>query len=286
MGIYDRDYLRTDRGTPWATVTRTAVGTLLFVNIVVWILQLLVTDLTALLVAQRDLVWNLQIWRLVTANFAHSDFGFNHLFYNMLGLFFFGRDVEAVYGKRSFYLLYFCAGILAICAQIITSSAPVLGASGAVLAIVTVFALHFPRRTILLFFVLPVPAWVLCVVYIGGDLMGLLQAAQGAPASNVAHLAHLTGAAFGLLFWKVDLRWERLFGKAGATRRPARRSKSRGKIVPFPRPEAEARKRPEGDPISQRIDQLLGKISTEGKDSLSQDEWDFLRDNSGRYRSK
>ena len=282
MGIYDRDYLRTDRSHPWSTVTRTAVGTLLFISIVVWVLQLLVTDLTFFLVAQRDSVLGLEIWRLITANFAHSVSGFEHLAYNMLGLFIFGRDVEALYGKRSFYLLYFAAGILAICAQLVSSPAPVLGASGAVLAIVTLFALHFPRRIILLFFILPIPAWLLCVFFILGDVMGVLQEARGGSGSNVAHLAHLAGAVFGLAFWKFDLRWERFFGSSGQR---VRRARPRSKNVPFSRPEPKRRERREEDAVSQRIDQLLAKISSSGKDSLSDEEWEFLRENSGRYKS-
>jgi membrane associated rhomboid family serine protease len=285
MGIYDRDYLRTNLSSPWSTVTRTAVGTLLFVNIVVWVLQLLVTDLTEFLFAQRDSVLGFEIWRVVTANFAHSVYSFEHLAYNMLGLFMFGRDVETLYGKRSFYLLYFTAGILAICAQLASSPAPVLGASGAVLAIVTVFALHFPRRIILLFFFLPMPAWLLCVFFVLGDVMGVVQEARGGAGSNVAHLAHLTGAAFGLAFWKFDLRWERFFRGPGRVRKRVPRKRARSKIVPFARPEPKSRERREEDAVSHRIDQLLGKISTAGKDSLSDEEWDFLRENSGRYRS-
>ena len=46
-----------------------------------------------------------------------------------------------------------------------------LGASGAVTAIVLLFVFHYPTRTILLMFVLPVPAWVMGVLIIGGNLM-------------------------------------------------------------------------------------------------------------------
>jgi hypothetical protein len=42
---------------------------------------------------------------------------------------------------------------------------------------------------------------------------------------------------------------------------------------------------PEPDPVSQRIDKLLAKISSEGKESLTEEEWSFLKENSGRYRS-
>ena len=41
---------------------------------------------------------------------------------------------------------------------------------------------------------------------------------------------------------------------------------------------------PEPDPVSERIDLLLGKISSKGKDSLTEEEWKFLKENSGRYR--
>ena len=55
-----------------------------------------------------------------------------------------------------------------------TNSPPALGASAAVNAIVMLSILLYPKRMVYLYAVLPVPAAVLGVIYIGGDMLGLL----------------------------------------------------------------------------------------------------------------
>ena len=154
MGIYERDYLETGRGqgNPLAGATRTAVGLILVVTVATWFLQVLVPSVTDLLAASQETVLGLQLWRLVTANLAHDPNGVWHLILNMVVLFFFGREVEQLYGKRNFFFLYFAAGVLAILAQTLTTPGYVLGASGAVLAVLVVFACHYPRRTVLFMF--------------------------------------------------------------------------------------------------------------------------------------
>ena len=291
MGIYERDYLETGRGqgNPLAGATRTAVGLILVVTVATWFLQILVRSVTDLLAASQETVLGLQLWRLVTANLAHDPNGVWHLIFNMVVLFFFGREVEQLYGKRNFLFLYFAAGVLAILAQTLTTPGLVLGASGAVLAVLVVFACHYPRRTVLFMFFIPMPIWLLCVIVLVMDALGAL-----APASRdgqqVAHLAHLAGAALGFLFFRYDLRLERLgLHRLAGSPRPPQAIKARRSAVKRFRKKQAARSEPEAvapDPVSERIDTLLAKISNQGKDSLTQDEWDFLKLNSGRYRSK
>jgi membrane associated rhomboid family serine protease len=293
MGIYDRDYISRNRrgGGGIAVLLSSAVNTIIALNVAVFIVQVCVDDpmrghmpVTDFLAARPDRVWNLEIWRLLTACFAHSPMGIWHLVWNMLFLFFFGKELEHMYGRRDFYIFYLAAGVLSILAETVLQhflghgQVTIIGASGSVMAVVVLFTLFFPRREILFFFFIPAPIWVLCLVYIGSDLFGLLRQRSG----GVANLAHLTGAAVGFLYWYLDLRWDRIRGLLPA-RRP-RRART-PKVVSMVRPSRAMADSPRApDAVSQRIDDLLGKISAEGKESLTEEEWEFLRSNSKKYR--
>ena len=152
MGIYDRAYSRDDSVDALSVRHRSAVGTILVVTISAWVLQLLFRNsdpswggaITRFLSATpQDLFEGFpQVWKILTANFAHDWKGPWHLFANMLFLFFFGRELEVMLGRREFYALYFISGSLAILAEVVVQSLAgyqttlVLGASGAVTAIV------------------------------------------------------------------------------------------------------------------------------------------------------
>jgi len=287
VGIYDRDYYRKRSGTGGAfgLWLQTAVGSLIALNVVCWILQVATPAVTEFLSATADQVFGLQIWRLVTANFAHAPNSIYHLGFNMLFLFFFGRELERMYGRRDFYILYLGAGVLAVLAELTVLAAsggghvPVLGASGSVMAIVVLYTLFYPNRTILFMLFIPMPLWLLCILYILGDVMGALSN----DPNGVANWAHLMGAFVGFLYWKFDLRWHKLraYFSPRSGRRPSRQGR---KIVQMPQSKRPAVTK-EVDPVSLRIDELLAKISDSGKESLSEDEWNFLKANSGRYRS-
>ncbi|HVR74497.1 MAG TPA: rhomboid family intramembrane serine protease [Planctomycetota bacterium] len=310
MGIHDRDYYRKGAhgGSSFLLWTRSPFGVLISINIVVWLTQVVGGDaVTSFLSARpRDVFGSFEIWRLVTANFAHAVDSPMHILFNMYFLYFLGTELERIYHRHDIYILYLGSGVLAILAELTSlhlSGAPsgtrVLGASGAVLAVTVLVALHYPSKTVLLFFFLPVPIWLCCVIFVAQDILGLLGRPDG-----VAHLAHLTGACVGLLYKKLDLRWIRLREILRPGRRAARTRPARGKIIEFSSqrkaadngPGASVKGAPRGaspetfagdkDSVSQKIDQLLGKISVMGKESLTEEEWEFLRDNAGRYRSQ
>ena len=99
------------------------------------------------------------LWQFVTYMFLHG--GLFHLIINMYALWVFGTEVERMWGPKAFYRYYFITGIGAgIVHTLITplSTIPTIGASGAVLGVLTAFAMMFPDReiTLLLFFILPV----------------------------------------------------------------------------------------------------------------------------------
>ena len=108
--------------------------------------------------------------------------------------------------------------------------------------------------------------------------------ALSARPNGVANGAHLMGAFVGLLYWKFDLRWHKIRSYFSLhTGRP--KARRRGQIIQMPRSKQDAVTSKKPDPVSLRIDELLAKISASGKDSLSEQDWEFLKKNSGRYRS-
>ena len=84
-------------------------------------------------------------WTLVTYMFLHGSIG--HLFFNMLGLFFFGSRLETRLGSKSFLWLYFLAGVGgALFQTVFASAAPMVGASGAIFGLVGILIVHSGRR--------------------------------------------------------------------------------------------------------------------------------------------
>jgi membrane associated rhomboid family serine protease len=143
-------------------------------------------------------------WQIVTYAFLHGNF--NHLFFNMLGLWMFGSELEHVWGQKRFLQFYTASVIAAALTQLLVNAllgatAPTIGASGGLFGLLLAFAMLFPNRTILLFFVIPMKAKWLVAGY------GVLELYQGVYVMNsgVAHFAHLGGMLGGLLmlrYWR------------------------------------------------------------------------------------
>jgi len=139
-------------------------------------------------------------WQFFTYMFFHSNI--THLLFNMLGLFFFGSQVEKRIGSREFLLFYLLigtlAGIFSYFVYIWSGNYVVilLGASGAVFGVLLAFAVFFPFARIFVFGVIPVQAPVLVVVY---TIIEIFSQMTGA-SSGVAHLTHLAGFGFAYLY--------------------------------------------------------------------------------------
>ena len=138
--------------------------------------------------------------RLLTHGFIHADW--QHLLFNMITLFFFGRLIEqfvmgyvGTLGFAAFYLSAIVVSILPTYMKNIGNPAyRSLGASGAVSAVLFGFVLLQPWTTIYIFFI-PCPAIVYAVVYIAYSIYMDRQ-----NSDNINHSAHLWGAAYGVLF--------------------------------------------------------------------------------------
>lgn len=139
--------------------------------------------------------------QLITHMFNHGNT--SHLFFNMLGLFFFGPHVERLWGPKRFLTYYLICGAGAIVTHILLgANSAVLGASGAISGVVVAFAWLFPNvQVMLLIPPIPMKAKYMAALFIGIDLfMGF-----GQVNSGIAHFAHLGGALAGIvliLIWK------------------------------------------------------------------------------------
>jgi len=288
MGVYDRDYYREEQQPPGIQFSgRMMVTNLVIVTAAVFLVNMFTRDnwLMNTLAAEPSVVvkpWLL--WKLVTYGFAHDPEQIGHIFWNMFGLWIFGRDIEMVYGRKELLRIYLFAlvlGSLAWClreyfADGADSKAVLLGASGAVTAVVLLFVFHYPKRTILLFLVLPVPAWVLGVIIIGGNMYQTLS-----PSANqtVAFDVHLVGAAFAICYYRFGWNIGRMLPGSGGTRFSLSRLKPRPKLK-IHDPDERYEKQDE------EADRLLEKVGREGMDSLTSKERRALEDYSRRMRQK
>lgn len=190
-----------------------------------------------------------------------------HVGMNMLFVWFCGRDLEAELGKSGLLRLYIAGGAMGGLAQWGFNLAqgevgPVIGASGAVYAVLALYALRWPRRTIILFPIfIPIPVIFVLGFKVAGDLLGVLQGAAG-----TAFLAHLGGAAIGFL-------WHRrgdVLARAQAKVRQHRVEKTR---------QGDAEDRSE-------MDRILRKIQGSGLQSLDRTERAFLERRSRELRER
>jgi membrane associated rhomboid family serine protease len=202
-----------------------------------------------------------QVWRLLTHAFCHDRNGIFHIVFNMLFLYWFGCTLEMMYGWREFLLFYLTAAVFAglvyVGLELYTrSSIPAIGASGAVMAVVMLYAMHFPREPIRIIWFSVEMRW-LVLFYLIWDLHPVLLAIAGDRLyTGVASAAHVGGLAFGFLYAKFDwrlesmLRWVPAWGVPYKGRAP--RSGSSGlRVRPAPTPET-------------RLDKVLKKLSQVG----------------------
>lgn len=302
MGFQDRGYYRSP-STGFA-VEWSAVNTIIAVNAAIWLVNFILTgdffrELFSLKVSLNDLLsltsdlperpWN--AWQLLTYGFLHdgpslqtpgNTYSIFHIVFNMLTLWFFGRELEAVTGRGEFFRFYCAAVVFAGLAWVVGEGfggqgGRLVGASGGVMAVLAAFIWYFPKQTVLVYGVLPVPVWALGILYLVSDIRG---AAEG--SGNVAHLAHLGGAVFGLMYawrgWRLD----------GLASVPAGwLARQRRMRIVRPDDERPLSARPGDDPrLDEEVDRILAKISRTGEGSLTAAERDTLTRASRRLKER
>lgn len=310
MGFQDREYSREpSRGAGFLAGDSPAVRTIILINVVVFVgesFNLVPLDLFALNAA--DVFERFRIWQLATSAFLHDPHDVFHIFFNMLILWFVGREMESLYGTREFTWFYLSAAVvggLLWAAVAYFSPRGVfgessLGASAAVMGVFVLYTLYYPFREVLLFFILPMPMWLVLVLYIAGDVFGILQRSRGVNVGAVAFAAHLGGAGYGFLYKFLDLRISRLW--AYRPRKPKLRlisAEPRPRVAPITkrgsgtaRPsaaDAASTKAKPGEPFEHfeaRLDAVLAKIHDQGRESLSAEDRMILDEAARRARDK
>ena len=156
-------------------------------------------------------------WQVISYGFLHGDMV--HLFFNMLGLWMFGSELERLWGQKRYLQLLLASLVAAAFVQLLFtlltgSRSPTVGASGALFGLLLSFGMLFPDRVIMpLFPPIPMKARTFVAVFGGLELLFGLMGGDG-----VAHFAHLGGM---LGAWLMISHWRgRLpFGGGGPRRR-------------------------------------------------------------------
>jgi len=303
MGIQDRDYYRDGSGgflDAWSR--QGATVWIIVVTGVVFFAQCITGDprdskLVELGCYNPVKVLNGEVWRLFTPVLLHA--GLMHIFINMLALYFLGRRVEETYGTREFVLIYVVAGVFANVVYLVTylvgltpdPRVVAIGASGAVVAVVIVYAFNFPRQQVLLFFLIPMPIWVVGVLFVTLDALG----AAGAGDDHTAYVVHLGGALFGALYYLSGVRLSGPFSRG--PRLAERRARPQLRVVPAenddtPEPvgaAVESQPRPKEateENLEAKVDAVLEKVSKFGQESLTPEEREILFKASELYKKR
>ncbi|HVC99133.1 MAG TPA: rhomboid family intramembrane serine protease [Pirellulales bacterium] len=283
MGLSDRDYVRDQPRGFFLGGDRSMVANLILINVGVYLADLLFDQA----ISEWGMLWSdlfqkpWNAWQLLTCGFLHAP-SVMHVGVNMFELWLFGTDIEAIYGKREFLRLYLSLIVLSSLAWVASENllvhpaepVPMLGASGAVSGVLVLFALHFPRRLIYIWGVLPVPAWLLCLLFLIQNLVGFDQVLAGHHL-GIAFATHLAGAALAFVYYSTGWNLGRLVPRRLSWSMFQRRPKLRVHEAP-----------PREEDIGRQVDRILEKITREGEASLSQAERQTLEEASRRYQQR
>jgi len=283
--LADRDYMREDdngMGLSWTVMLLIALVVVFAADAIAKAyLGLSLQDYGALSKSVWQSGW---VWQLVTFQFLHG--GFPHLFFNGLGLWMFGRPIEAAFGGRRMLGLWIAGGLVGGLLQLGISAAfpnqfspDVVGASAGLMTFLAIFCRLEPDARILLALVVPVPARFLFYFSVGVALFFTVVPSR----DGVAHAAHLGGLLFGW-FWvqagyhRGEGLWERLseawqrWNQQRQTRR-ATAGAAQGRILKpsFRSGSAQAptKELSDADFIAREVDPILEKIARDGIASLN-----------------
>lgn len=208
-----------------------------------------------------------RFYTILTYQFFH--FGFFHLAFNMLSLYWIGQLFSAFLKPRQFHILYLGGGFFgAILFLVLFNFIPVfsdrqallLGSSASIMAIFTALATLVPNYSLFLLFFGQVKLKYLCAFYIIIDVLGVTGTNAG------GNISHLGGALFGFIFVKLLQQGTDL--SAIFERKP--------KLKVVYSQQAATKPKADKGPKQEDIDAILDKISKSGYDKLTKEEKDTL----------
>lgn len=304
MGIHDRDYYRDDR-RGWGGSELRAVSAIIALTVGVFVIQIVTSsgkiERDPLLRFGSFMTPNIlegEVWRLVTAFFVtpYSLFG---IALTMLGLYWFGTELEEIYGSRRFLVFYLVAGTGVSLGQLALGAAGVdddkwtAGARGPLFAVLVLFACHFPTRSVLLMLIVPVPVAVMVGGVVAVYVAILILA--GGPKLEIA--APLIGAAIGAAYFKLatvgfgvrqgsEPRVGRIRPKLALRPEDPQTEEDSFEEAPSPVPPSRPRTGKPDEYLEAKLEAVLEKISKSGRASLTPEENAVLQRASEVYRQK
>ncbi|HUU11183.1 MAG TPA: rhomboid family intramembrane serine protease [Phycisphaerae bacterium] len=230
---------------------------------------------------------HLQVWRLFTYMFLHSLGGIDHILWNMFIFVMLGATLERQLGARQFLWLYVGCGVVGGVCEVAFNLAmhfeyggfmtrggpmtfldiPAVGASAGVAGVLVAFAVINPRAVFLLFFILPIQARWLAIVYGVIETRHIVLGLRTGWIDGVAHAAHFGGMALGFIWMKWGARIVAALGQRARRTRPHSIGRSR-------------------TDEQAEVDRILDKIHQSGIDSLTTREKLFLQEMGGKYRDR
>lgn len=216
-----------------------------------------------------------QVWRFLTFQFLHANF--DHILFNMIGLYFFGPVVERAFrSAKQFLAFYLCCGIcgaaLYLFLNMLTAMGvqlpgflntsiytPLVGASAGIFGILMGAAFVAGNATMLIMFVIPTTVRMGAYLLFAIALFNLILGGKNAGGDA----AHIGGAIAGFILIRHPHFLEDFFDLFG----PSKPRKNKKSSTPHDIPSFKER---------QRVDQILDKVSRDGLHSLTAEERDFL----------
>ena len=275
---------------------------LLYLNISVFILYTLTNAFTSILTGNFNLIpnisddllalpsdtWRLLLrpWTLLTYMFTH--FGFRHILFNMIVLYFSGKILMEYLGEKRLLALYIYGGIGGGLLYIILYNlSPILGessmvgASAGCIAILVAGALYMPNMPVRLWGVFEIKYWMLAAGIVTLDVLNLTGSNAG------GNIAHLGGAIVAFFFirsmrqgheWNVYL-FQVIDGVRNMLFRPKSKKRRRGFSFgesSYVKYEDVKKSKSSSQEDTARMDEILDKIKEKGYDSLTKEEKAYL----------
>ncbi len=198
-------------------------------------------DLTRYLGLHYYLAPDFRPHQFITYIFMHDTGNLSHILFNMLGVYVFGQALEQVWGPKRYLIFYILTGLGAAIAQYIImhveiqevlaavnqeiesplasaayrsslieqkyqylNAQVIIGASGSLFGLLGAFGMLFPNTELLIYFLFPIKAKWLVILYGAAEIFSGL---RNDPGDNVAHFAHIGGLLVGIvlvLIWRRD----------------------------------------------------------------------------------
>lgn len=272
MGLHNREYMRSPYPEP-GNDGRQMLFTLIIINIISYFLF----KKTPLALDMRGGFQPLNLLQLISAGFVHYDFW--QLFFNMWGLYIFGKLVTPYMTRHKFLLLYLAGSVTGNLVYMLLhlhSTGFLLGSSGAVCAMMIAAAMLEPERRFVMIILpfSPIKTTTLVICYTVLEILMML----GKDGGGASHLIQLCGFAGGYVLMKIfyrsrlpwdPLRFLKMPKMPNFTPPPTSGKSSSG---------SSSNGSSSNAPVTQReLDALLDKLSREGINSLTPHELERLK---------